>query len=223
MPNREQQKTRPIEPASLHTANTLLHLWNKKYVKAALALTMIGVLVTGCGDGYEQTSVDPGGNLSSPTATEMAPLPTMTATFEPTTTPTMTATFEPTLAPTIEPTKIPKGLPERWDDAEVMARVQEKFEANRALFDQIEAGTLIYHDRDGKEINVKNYMQGYYYYDSSLTFRNLMGDNNIGAGGVGKQGLLLTHECLQYAPDMNVEVGSFVFYNSHSKEKPYGA
>ena len=193
--------------------------WNNCHFKVWLGLTLIAFLV-GCSSQPEVAKpiLDPGGYVVKPTATEMTFMPTMT---EAAPLPTASFTPEPTFTPTIEPTEKPKGLAERWDDPEVMARVQEKFEENKPLFDQIVAGTLIYHDENGKEINVQKYMQAYYYSDMGGTLRERTGNMELGGGMVGKKGILFAHERLQYSSTIQVEVGYVAFYNGENLEKPF--
>jgi hypothetical protein len=193
----------------IQLVKAIITVWNNHFLKVGLVVVILSLL-SGCSSQMEaaKPTIDDGTNLV---------IPTVTQTLLP---PTSTFTPELSFTPTVKPTEKPKGLAERWNDPEVLARVQAKFEENKPLFDQIIAGTLIYHDEKGKAYNVREYMQAYYYSDSTSFFQSF-GYPTASAGAVGKKGLLLTHERLQYSPEYQVDVGYFVFFNNNSDDKPF--
>lgn len=167
--------------------------FRKLFSSTVLVVGILGLSsLTACGSGADITV----GASNTPISTPLSsPSHTVTATTEPT-------------------AEAPLALPERWNDPEVLARVQEKFESYKPLFDEILAGTLVYKNEKGEAINVRDFMKAHYSADSTSFFHSLTGDSSLGGGLIGKKGILVAHERLQYSSDIQVEVGFFALYNS---------
>jgi hypothetical protein len=99
------------------------------------------------------------------------------------------------------------SLPKRWDEAEVMERVQAKFEQNKDFFDTVATrNDLIVKNRE-ITLNVRNNLTSYYYSDGSEFAQSVSGNENIQNIMFGKAGFLFDYEVINGGNELDFMVG----------------
>jgi hypothetical protein len=174
-----------------------IEIWFRQLVISAV---IVLATITGC------TSRNPSEGPIIPTKTEVISAPTS----ENTNTPIPSVTKTPTKVST--PTKeIPK-FPDRWNDPEVLARVQKRYDDNKPFFDSIlrKEKVLDYGNQGcglrGK-IDAYKGIRGYGMGDISQD-NYYYGPIPVGIVGFtyGRPGFLVDHQKIQFTPELIVDV-----------------